>query len=226
VTNGVQAEGGASPFYPIIEKMVVDEITRLDKQQITPWAFFNSGHPVRYKDFYGAEKTVGGAILFDGSVRIVFWNGYVQPFLEALAVKAIEETVRRCKENDYPRRIPLEQTAGLLKGYNRKTFARMVDIDRRLRGKGYPDSVQPYKAAGEINLMDAFVERHIAGELKLIQAQPLAQLPAAPQTTPPAPSVPKGWARVEIWHKEHALAAKILWAAFAAISAVIAKSFL
>jgi hypothetical protein len=36
VTNEVQGEGGANPFYPVIEKMVVDEITRLDKQQITP----------------------------------------------------------------------------------------------------------------------------------------------------------------------------------------------
>ena len=66
MTNDVQGDGGANPFYPVIEKMVVDEITRLDKQQITPWAFFNSGHPVRYKDFYGAEKSVGGALLFDG----------------------------------------------------------------------------------------------------------------------------------------------------------------
>jgi hypothetical protein len=168
MTTGPANEGGANPFYPVIQKIVADEITRLDQQQLTPWAFFHSGHPVRYKDIHGVEKAIGPNLAFDGSARIVFWNGYVQPFLEALAVRAIEETVRRCKENKYPRRIPLEQTAGLLQSYNHKTFARMVSIDRRLRGNGDPSSVPPYNAVNEIREMDAFVERHIAGELKLL----------------------------------------------------------
>ena len=168
MTTGPADQGGENPFYPVIQRIVADEIARIDQQQITPWAFFYSGHPVRYKDIYGTERAIGPNLAFDGSACIVFWNGYVQPFLEALAVRAIEETVRRCKEEKYPRRIPLEQTAGLLQSYNHKTFARMVSIDRQLRGKGDPSSVTPYNAANEIREMDAFVERHIAGELKLL----------------------------------------------------------
>jgi hypothetical protein len=34
---------GPSPIYPIVEKFVRDEYTKLDAAQITPWAFFHAG---------------------------------------------------------------------------------------------------------------------------------------------------------------------------------------
>lgn len=193
---------GPSPLYPVIEKLVRDEAARIDKEQLTPFAFLNAGTPVRVRDFHGKEKVFQG-IQFDGSVRLYFWNAYVQPFLEKLAFDVVEETLKRCKENNVPKEPALRQAQGLLQSYIGKTIGRMVDIDRRLRGKGHPESVGEYNPAKELKYLEEFVARRIEGELQMI---------------PPKES---RWQRANKWFKDHPLLGWIVATTLAAIGLLV-----
>jgi len=63
--------------------------------------------------------------------------------------------------------LPLEETASLLKAGIERVYHRMSDIDRRLRGKGYPNSVSKYNPEAEIAFSEAFVDERMSAELAL-----------------------------------------------------------
>jgi hypothetical protein len=132
---------GPSPLYPAMEKFVREETEKLDREFLTPWAFFNTDTPLEVKDFHNCTIRVGATNLeFSGSIRDVYW-GSIAPFLEDIAVRAIDETVRRGSGRPDLAKS-LNETRGMLISYSRKTLTRMADIDRRLRGKGFPKTVE------------------------------------------------------------------------------------
>ena len=52
----------------------------------------------------------------------------------------------------------MDESAVLLKAFVAKVYARMADIDRRLRGRGDPKSVEPYDPSTKIAEMDRHIE--------------------------------------------------------------------
>jgi hypothetical protein len=62
----------------------------------------------------------------------------------------------------------MEETASLLKAGINGIYQRMSDIDQRLRGKGYPNSVPKYDARTERARSEAFVEERLSAELALV----------------------------------------------------------
>jgi hypothetical protein len=44
---------GPTPIYPIVEKFVNDEYTRLENAQITPWAFFHHFVSIEHRNNKG-----------------------------------------------------------------------------------------------------------------------------------------------------------------------------
>jgi hypothetical protein len=52
----------------------------------------------------------------------------------------------------------------------RKAFARMAEIDQRLRGQGDPESVPRYSPVAELTAMETFVSRHLRAELAMTGA--------------------------------------------------------
>jgi hypothetical protein len=61
----------------------------------------------------------------------------------------------------------MEETASALKAGINGVYHRMSDIDQRLRGKGYPNSVPKYDPEAEIEASQAFVEERMSAELGL-----------------------------------------------------------
>ena len=90
--------------------------------------------------FGGGEICISG-VAFAGSAVDSFWIRYIEPFIEDAAIRAFENTRRLASERKLDLSRPLGETAGAIIGVSRKAFARMADIDRRLRGSGFPDSV-------------------------------------------------------------------------------------
>jgi hypothetical protein len=134
-----------SPAYSFIKEHIELEFQRLERDKITPWAFFRTNKGVRLTDFFGKEISyIGGGLEFEGSPREFFWNGFIQPFLNDIVSRNFSETERFCREKGLDWRLPLEETALLLKIGINKAYNRMSAIDQRLRGKGYPDSVSRY----------------------------------------------------------------------------------
>ena len=157
-----------TPLYPLLEQYVQVAWIRLDREAITPWAFLKAGPPFRVNDFYGKTISYQG-IEFDGSARHVFWARYIEPFLEDLIEKTMQETIRLAAEKHQDPRLCLPEAAGLLTGLCRKAFARMADIDQRLRGRGQPQTVQRRDVGREVSSMEEFIDRRLKSELLMIR---------------------------------------------------------
>ncbi len=155
-----------SPAYSFIRERIELEFQKLEKDKLTPWAFFLSGRGLRLTNFFGKEVSYCG-IEFEGSPRTVFWKGFIQPFLQDIASRGFSDTRNFCLAHGVELNKPMEETASLLKAGINGVYHRMSDIDQRLRGKGYPNSVPKYDPEAEIALSEAFVEERMSAELAL-----------------------------------------------------------
>ncbi len=160
-----------TPLYPIFEKRIHDATDLLLRQQIEPWVHFNSGHPVRVVGFDGRNIAYQGGG-FEGSPRDVFWSRYIEPFIENLVVQEIAAAVKMACERKVDARLLLPEVQNLLLASSGKIFLRMVDIDQRLLGKGFPEKIPLRKIEHEIAGMQEFVEKHVRAELKMWRIKP------------------------------------------------------
>lgn len=157
-----------SPAYSFIKERVEFEFERLKRERVTPWAFFLTDKGVRLTDFFGKQVNyTGGGLQFDGSPREYFWNGFIQPFLNDVVSRSFSETEEFCSKKGLDWRLPLEETALFLKVGVNGVYQRMSDIDQRLRGKGYPNSLPKYDPSGKLAVSNAFIEERLSAELAL-----------------------------------------------------------
>lgn len=155
-----------TPLYPISRKRIEDAAERIISDQVTPWAFLTAGSPFKVKQFSGREISYQG-ISFEGSPRVVFWGRYIDPFLEALAIEEIDFAVSSAKERRVDATLLLPEVQGLLIAAVQKVFREMAEIDRRLLGSGYPESVSFRSVEGEVSQLRAFIEERIRCELAM-----------------------------------------------------------
>lgn len=155
-----------SPAYSFIKERLDLEFEPLERDKVTPWAFFLTAKGVRLADFFGKEINYTG-VEFEGSPREIFWNGFIQPFLKDIVSRNFAETKHFCQENGIDWKLPLEETAFLLKKGINKLYYRMSVIDQRLRGKGHPDAVAPYNPQKEVAFSEAFVDERMSAEVEL-----------------------------------------------------------
>jgi hypothetical protein len=159
-----------SPAYSFIKERVELEFERLKRERVVPWAFFLTEKGVRLTDFFGKQVGyTGGGLQFDGSPREYFWNGFIQPFLNDIVSRSFSETEEFCRKKGLDWRLPLEETGLFLKAGVNGVYQRMSDIDQRLRGKGYPNSVTKYDPSGKMAVSNAFIEERLSAELALAQ---------------------------------------------------------
>ena len=138
---------------------IKSEFDRLITEQVDPWMFFNS-KGISVKKFNGKQISISGAA-FSGSVPLVFWNDYIQPFIQDIIKRMIVETIEQAAKKDVPLSLVLESTKANLAGGIDAVFAKMQDIDQRLRGKGNPKSVSRYDTFPEICRMNAYLDRQV-----------------------------------------------------------------
>ncbi len=152
-----------TPLYPTFRKRIEDAILALDKNQVTPWAFLNSGKPFQVKTCDNTLISYQG-IAFEGSPETVFWSRYIEPFLEKLCMEEISAAVTMAKERGVDGVELLSEVQSLFLGGFAKVYARMAAIDRRLRGRGFPEKTQPRSTAAEQAKMSAFLQEYIDAE--------------------------------------------------------------
>lgn len=153
-----------TPLYPTFRKRVDDAVEQIIKRQVTPWSFLTAGPPFRVKMFDGKQIAYEG-VGFEGSPRTVFWARYIEPFLEDLCVSEIAAAVTMAKDRGVDGRLLLPEVQNLLAGGCHRVFANMADVDRRLRGKGFPDKVGLRSVDAEVSAMVQFIEERIRAEL-------------------------------------------------------------
>jgi hypothetical protein len=153
-----------SPAYSFIKEYIDMAFQRLEKDKITPWAFFLTDKGLRLTDFFGKPVSYVG-VQFEGSPQSVFWSSFIQPFLNDIVSRSFSDTRDFCVDRRLNSKLPLEETAALLKAGIEKAYGRMCDIDQRLRGKGFPKSVPRYTAEKEKIATLEFIETRLAAEL-------------------------------------------------------------
>lgn len=155
-----------TPLYPIFRKRIEDATERVIRDQVTPWAFLAADPPFKVKQFSGREISYQG-IGFEGSPRTIFWGRYIDPFLETLAIEEIEFAVSSAKERKVDATLLLPEVQSLLNAAVQKVFREMAEIDRRLLGKGFPETVPLRSIEGETAQLYAFIEERVRRELAM-----------------------------------------------------------
>ncbi len=166
-----ELQGNRSLFYPVVQKRLKDEFQKLINDQVTPWVFMTTSAGLKLKKFDGKQINYGG-IEFSGTPEQLFWGGYIEPFLEHISFSVIEEAVEKCKNHKTELQPVLNDVQELLTLGIRNVYAQMADVDRRLRGKGYPEKVPSKNTDAYVKRMEAFVSRRIESELKLWKFKP------------------------------------------------------
>jgi hypothetical protein len=158
-------------LYPTFEKRIRDGIDGLIREKVTPWVFMTAGPPFKIRTFHGKEIAYQG-IKFDGSPREVFWGRFIEPFLEDLSINEINTAVKMAHERRVNLRELLTEVRDLLGAGIEKVYAQMADVDRRLRGEGFPQRVQP-KAVDHLTLsMMNFIDKRIQAEIAMWRPRP------------------------------------------------------
>ncbi len=62
-----------------------NEFEKLNKDKITPWAFFSTDVMPPITKFDGTVIHYRG-IEFSGSAYLVFWEGFIEPFLQDIII--------------------------------------------------------------------------------------------------------------------------------------------
>lgn len=153
-------------IYHVTKKMIEDEYELLRRDKITPWAFLHSGHPFRCTDFYGKEISYP-EIRFKGSSETVFWTRFIEPFLEDIILRSLDKTVSLCRDKKINLNKPISETGTMLKVIVRNVYEDMADVDRRLRGNGYPGSVKKKDVTSKIASMSQLIDERIKSELAI-----------------------------------------------------------
>jgi hypothetical protein len=155
-----------TPLYPLFKKRVEDAIQGLIRKQVTPWSFLTAGPPFRIKMFDGREISYAG-VRFEGTPRLVFWSGYIEPYLEQLSISEVTDAVSLAREKRVDAKLLLSELRNLLSSGCSNVYREMANVDRRLRGGGSPQSVKLRSTDEESQVMDRFIRERVDAEVKM-----------------------------------------------------------
>lgn len=148
-----------SSLYEKTKQRIDDFYANLDKNQLTPWEFFRTGKMPEVKKYYGGTIKYSG-VEFSDTPRLVFWDGFIEPFLEHGIVEILGQVADEALAKQLDPEPCISESAGLLDGVIAKTYNRMAEIDQRLRGKGNPESAKRKDVTEEIEKMCNYLQRH------------------------------------------------------------------
>ena len=145
--------------HPEISFAVKNKFKILVKDKLTPWRFLNAGRMMPVEDFDGRTIQYRG-VAFEGSPRQFFWGGFVEPFLEAIFIWAFEFAVDYAEKRKHDCQEVILHSHQYLTNGLYSTYTTMLDIDRKLRGKGFPSRVPPRDISQDIKRMQTKLDQY------------------------------------------------------------------
>lgn len=107
-------QGKTSPLFSYLQKYVQNSYQDLAQNKISPWSNLHLGKPLKVQNYYGKKIHYEG-IKFEGSPKIVFWENYIEPFLENIIIDAVRKTTSLCNECKIKNSLPFNDLRKLLK---------------------------------------------------------------------------------------------------------------
>ena len=95
--------------------------------------------------FPGGRIHLGG-VVYEGQVQRIYWDALAR-YLRAKVHESFREWEATCEKCGSARLPSLLATQNLILSFCDLLIKQAIDTDRRLRGRGYPDSVQPHDAS-------------------------------------------------------------------------------
>lgn len=148
-----------TPVAARLHHMIEERYVEIDRDKLTRFLMARSSQKdLEIFDCRGKRIGAGIGCEFTGQLREIFWS-FIRP--------CIDDTVQKCCDelekafDDYTpeqRAHTVEYLTASLQGFANRMYGRMIDLDRRMRGKGFPDSVQPYDPSREVAEAHAIIE--------------------------------------------------------------------
>jgi hypothetical protein len=154
----LELPGKRTPLYPVMRRYV-HELDRITSEKLMKWRMFCSKWSLHVEDYYGKPIHYEG-VKFEGSPRLVFWDRFIEPFLENGIVNALTKIHEECLSRNLDPGEYLEEMKELLRLWIQKTYIDMARTDQVLRGKGNPNSVQAVDVSSKISSMYEYLDIH------------------------------------------------------------------
>jgi hypothetical protein len=145
-----------TPLYEKTKQKIEDFYIDIDRNKLTPWSFLRTGKMREIKDYYDRSIRYQG-VEFEGSPRIVFWEGFIEPFLEHGIIDILEQVSEEAQRKNLDPEACINEAVSLLYGRISKVYSRMAEIDQKLRGKGYPNKVKRRDVSQRIKKMHDYL---------------------------------------------------------------------
>jgi len=148
-----------TPLY-ILSKSIVDDVDRVISEKLMKWRMFPAQWKLEIENYYGKPIRYSG-IKYDGSPRVVYWGGFIEPFLENGIIKSLSELEKVCLQKNLDINDYVNEMEDLLRTLVVKTYNNMAEIDQILRGNGYPKSVTKFNVSDKITNMEDYLKKYI-----------------------------------------------------------------
>jgi hypothetical protein len=157
----------SSPLNEII-KVDVEEVTKaLLKDTVEPWIFFRS-HGVHIRKVDGDSIAISG-VEYSGSAVTVFWEAFIDAYIKQRSRELIESTRLKAVARNIPVENALQDCLVHLHSMIVKIFNRMAVIDQRLKGEGFPESVQKKDVQQRIDRNYEIIKTLVNAEIECAQ---------------------------------------------------------
>lgn len=146
-----------------LEEFIDEGARAIVRAHVDPWLHFGSSG-VSLKMLDGTPIIYSG-IEFDGSAHEVFWSRkYIDDYLRAFVDTVVAEISKTARALGLDVGVVLNDVGGMLDAAIGKVLDRMVVVDQRLRGKGFPDTVKPRSVADRREELRSYIARRIKVE--------------------------------------------------------------
>lgn len=118
---------------------------------------FPAQNQLEITDFYGKPISYRG-IRYEGSPEQVFWAGLFEPFMIDAAKTLFQWVIDHCISQKLDPAACRAEARDLLKVFVVKIYGAMVEADRVLRGRGFPESAAPKQVDHKIKGMHTNID--------------------------------------------------------------------
>lgn len=148
-----------TPLYEKTKQKIEDFYIDIDRNKLTPWFFLRTGKMPEVKDYYGRRiRYKGEGLGFEGSPSMVFWGGFIEPFLEHGIIDILEQVSDEAINSNLDPEMCINEAVGHLYGRISAVYYRMAEIDQNLRGKGYPETARRRDVSEKIKKMEGYLQ--------------------------------------------------------------------
>ena len=151
-------------LYPITSQRI-KKLNETIGEKLRPWEeYYMRKNELEVVNYHGRTISYSG-ILLSGSPMLVFWDNFIEPFLENGAMEILKGTYQLCNEKGLSPQIYMKESSKLLKLLNQETYERMSKLCSKSKNKGFPQGETPVNVKGRINDMNRFTDSYTKATL-------------------------------------------------------------